>query len=150
MFCLLYICIIYIVNIYVYIYCKKRKGKRSCRELLTAVVSLARNHSYYILHKIIIVTTGGTVVKSPAASAGDAEDMGLIPGLGRSPEGGNGSPLENSCLENPVDRGPWWATARGVAEEPDTTYALMHTLMTVIFTEYLFCVRNYSRQENVY
>ena len=107
MFCLLYICIIYIVNIYVYIYCKKRKGKRSCRELLTAVVSLARNLSYYILHKIIIVTTGGTVVKSPAASAGDAEDMGLIPGLGRSPEGGNGSPLENSCLENPVDRGPW-------------------------------------------
>ena len=40
--------------------------------------------------------------------------------------------------------------SRGVAEEPDTTYALMHALMTVIFTEYLFCVRNYSRQENVY
>ena len=74
MYCLLYICIIYIVNIYVYIYCKKRKGKRSCRELLMVVVSLAHNHSYYILHKIIIVMTGGTVVKNPAASAGDAED----------------------------------------------------------------------------
>ena len=74
MYCLLYICIIHIVNIYVYIYCKKRKGKRSCRELLMVVVSLAHNHSYYILHKIIIVMTGGTVVKNPAASAGDAED----------------------------------------------------------------------------
>ena len=45
------------------------------------VVSVAHNHSYYILHKIIIVMTGGTGVKNPPASAGDAEDLGLIPGL---------------------------------------------------------------------
>ena len=40
--------------------------------------------------------------------------MGLIPGLGRSPGEGNGNPLEYSCLENPMDRGDWWATVHGV------------------------------------
>ena len=53
---------------------------------------------------------GGAVVKSPPATAGDAGDTGSIPGLGRSPGGGNGSPLQYSCLENPMDRGAWWAT----------------------------------------
>ena len=43
-------------------------------------------------------------------SASNAEDLGLIPGLGRSPEEGNGYPLQYSCLENPMDRGGWWAT----------------------------------------
>ena len=40
----------------------------------------------------------------------------LIPGLGRSPGEGNGNPLQYSCLENPMDRGAWWATVRGVAK----------------------------------
>ena len=40
--------------------------------------------------------------------------MGLIPGLGRSPGGGHGNPLQYSCLENPMDRGAWWATVHGV------------------------------------
>ena len=52
--------------------------------------------------------------KNLPASAGDAGDLGLIPGLGRFPGGGNGSPLQYSCLENPMDRGVWWATALGV------------------------------------
>ena len=43
---------------------------------------------------------GGSVVKNPPASARDAEDMGLIPGSGRSPGEGNGNPLQYSCLEN--------------------------------------------------
>ena len=38
----------------------------------------------------------------------------LIPGLGRSPGEGHGNPLQHSCLENPVDRGAWWATVHGV------------------------------------
>ena len=46
-----------------------------------------------------------------ACNAGDA---GLIPGLGRSPRAGNGNLLQYSCLENPMDRGPWWATVHGV------------------------------------
>ena len=43
-------------------------------------------------------------------------DEGLIPGLGRSPGGRNGNPLQNSCLENPMDRGAQWATIHGVAK----------------------------------
>ena len=56
------------------------------------------------------------VVKSPRASAGDVRDAGLISGLGRSPGGGHGNPLQHSCLENPVDRAAWWATVHEVAE----------------------------------
>ena len=48
-------------------------------------------------------------------SACNAGDPGLIPGLGRSPGEGNGNPLQYSCLENPTDRGAWWATVHGVA-----------------------------------
>ena len=56
------------------------------------------------------------VIKKPPASAGDVRDVSLIPGSGRSPGGGNGNPLQYSCLENPMDRGAWWATAYRVAE----------------------------------
>ena len=53
------------------------------------------------------------MVKYPPANAGDA---GLVPGLGRSPGEGNGNPLQYSCLENPMERGAWWATVYGVAK----------------------------------
>ena len=49
------------------------------------------------------------VVKNPPANAGDIRDVGLIPGSLRSPGGGHGNPLWYSCLENPMDRGAWWA-----------------------------------------
>ena len=52
------------------------------------------------------------VVKIPSASAGDG---GLTPGWGRSPGGGRGNPLQYSCLDNPMERGMWWATVHGVA-----------------------------------
>ena len=61
------------------------------------------------------------VVKKLPASVGDARDVGSIPGLGISPEGGNGNPLQYSCLENPMDRGAWWATVHGVVQESDMT-----------------------------
>ena len=51
------------------------------------------------------------VVKNPPANAGDSRDTGSIPGSGRSPGEGNGNPLQYSCLENPMDRGAWQATA---------------------------------------
>ena len=54
------------------------------------------------------------VKNQPAHTAGDA---GSIPGSGRSPEEGNGNPLQYSCLENPMDREAWWATVHGVTEE---------------------------------
>ena len=56
------------------------------------------------------------VVKNPSANAADATEAGSIPGLGRSPGGGNGNPLQYSCVENPMDRGAWWATVHGTAE----------------------------------
>ena len=56
------------------------------------------------------------MVKNLPAKAEDIRGMGSIPGLGRSPGGGNGNPLQYSCLENPMDRGAWWATVHGVAK----------------------------------
>ena len=56
------------------------------------------------------------VVKNLVANAGDARDMGLIPGSERSPGGGHGNPLQYSCLENPMNRGAWQATVHGVAK----------------------------------
>ena len=53
-----------------------------------------------------------------------AGDVGLIPGSGRSPGGGNGNTLQYSCLGNPMDRGPWLATVRGATKESDMTECL--------------------------
>ena len=55
-------------------------------------------------------------VKNLPANAGDVRDAGSIPGSGRSPREGNGTPLQYSCLENPMDRGAWWATVPGVTK----------------------------------
>ena len=52
--------------------------------------------------------------KAFAYNAGDTGDSGLIPGLGGSPGGRNGNPLQYSCLENSMDREAWWATVHGV------------------------------------
>ena len=56
------------------------------------------------------------MVKHPPANAGDAGDLGLIPGSGKSPGGRDGNPLQYSCLENPLGRNGWWATVHGVAK----------------------------------
>ena len=58
-------------------------------------------------------------VEKSACNAGDVRDMSYtssVPESGRSPGEGNGSPLQYSCLENPVDRGAWWAAVHGVAK----------------------------------
>ena len=59
---------------------------------------------------------GGSVAKEATFSELEAGDMGLIPGLGRSPGGGHGNPLQYSCWGNPMDRGAWWATVHGVSK----------------------------------
>ena len=57
--------------------------------------------------------SGGSVVKNLPANA---QDKDLISGLGGSPGGGNGNPLQYFCQDKPVDRGAWWATVHGVAK----------------------------------
>ena len=59
---------------------------------------------------------GSAVMNLPA----DAGDPGSIPGLGRTSGKVNGNPLQYSCLENPMDRGAWWATVHGVTKGSDT------------------------------
>ena len=59
---------------------------------------------------------GAPVTQNLPANAGDARDVGSIPSSGGSPRGGSGNPLKYSCLENPMDRGAWWATVHSVAK----------------------------------
>ena len=56
------------------------------------------------------------VVKDLYADAGDMRDAGSVPGVGRSPGGGYGNPLQYFCLENPTDRGTWRVTVHGVTK----------------------------------
>ena len=65
------------------------------------------------------------MVKNPPANAGDIRDQGLIPGLERSPAGGNSNPFQYSCLENPMDRGLWLETVHSIAKS--RTSDLAHT-----------------------
>ena len=81
----------------------------SDRNILTAVMVLLKELRSRVTNKYYFC--GGSVVKNPPAKA---EDAGSIPGLGRCPGGGNGSPLRYSCLGSLMDRGAWQAT--GVAK----------------------------------
>ena len=63
------------------------------------------------------------MVKNLSADEGDVRDLDSIPGLGRSPGGGHGNPVQYSCLENSIDRGAWRATVHGVTES-DMTEAI--------------------------
>ena len=65
------------------------------------------------MYMCVLGFPGGSVTKESACSVGEP---GSIPGLGRSPEEGNGNPLQCSCLENSTDRGAWQATVHGVAK----------------------------------
>ena len=79
------------------------------------------------------------VVKNPTANAGDTRDLGLIPGWRRSPGGGHGNPLQDSCLENPMDRGAWWATVHRVAKS-QTQLKRLHANMhffCLFFSKYM-------------
>ena len=67
-----------------------------------------------LVYYINLCFPGGSVVKNPPASTGDAGDVGSIPGSARSPGEGNGNPLQYSCLGNTMDREAWQATVHGV------------------------------------
>ena len=68
---------------------------------------------------------GVALVKCLPANAGNVRDLGFIPGLGRSPGGGNGNPLQYSCLENAIDRGPWWAVVHRVTKSRLHTHIIL-------------------------
>ena len=61
------------------------------------------------------------MVENPPANAGNVRDSGSIHGSGGSPRGGHGNPLQYSCLENPMDRGAWWASVHVSHTELDMT-----------------------------
>ena len=71
-------------------------------------------HTHTLWHSVSKGFLGSSVVKNLPANAGEAGDAGLIPGWRRSPGEGNGNQLKYSCLENPMDRGAWWATVCAV------------------------------------
>ena len=73
---------------------------------------------WYLIFKVDMYRTSQVVlvVKNPSANAGDIRDTGLIPGWRTSLGGGNVNPLQYSCLENPINRGAWWATVHRVAK----------------------------------
>ena len=93
----------------------KLVGKRKylCRDVYYNLSQLP--HSWRFNAGWFFIWTGGSVVRNLPANAGDASS---IPGSGRSPGGGHGNSLQYSCLENPMDRGTWWATVHGVAKSP--------------------------------
>ena len=72
------------------------------------IFSFVRN-----LHTVLCASLVAQAVKEPACNVGD---LGLIPELGRSLGEGNVNPLQYSCLENPMDKGAWWARVHGVAK----------------------------------
>ena len=83
-------------------------------------------HTHNSLDFIPATPHSGAVVKNLPANAGNTGEVGSIPGWGRSPGEGHGTPLQYSCLENPMDRGAWWATVCGVSDS-QTRHAHTHT-----------------------
>ena len=84
--------------------------------LAFSLILLTQHLAFTIMHDVTYgygLFSGGSEGKESAYSAGD---LGLIPGLGRSPGEGNGYPLWYCCLENSMDRGAWWATVYGVSK----------------------------------
>ena len=119
-----------------------RSGSASrCNPQVTWVISaqkiIVETQVYFAVLQESGASQVALVVKNPPANTGDIRDMGSIPGLKRSPGGGQGSPLQYSCLENPMDRGVWWATIYEVAKSWTQLKRLMHTrvrLSPTIFT----------------
>ena len=85
-------------------------------ELLPAQRKQSGAQRPLILNQDILSPGNGSAGKESACNAGDRGDTGLIPRSGKSPGGGNGNPLQYSCLENPMDRGAWQAIIHGVAK----------------------------------
>ena len=80
-----------------------------------SLIKLKKNHKIINISLMVqwLRFPSGAMAKNLPANTGDIKDVGSIPGLGISPGGGHGNPPQYSCLENPMDRGAWWATVHG-------------------------------------
>ena len=85
---------------------------------ISTILSNLHSHSKFsnCSYNTLWAFPSGSVGKESACNAGEARDMGLISGSGRSPGEGHSNPLQCSCLENPMDRGAWWAAVHRVAK----------------------------------
>ena len=88
------------------------------------------------IHYHILDFPGVSVVKNPPAIAGDARDVGLIHGLGRSLGEGNGNPTQYSCLENPMDRGVWRSRDHGAAKSQTRLSTHVHHIYMISNVQY--------------
>ena len=93
------------------------------------------------------------MIKNPPANAGDVRNTGSIPGLGRSPGGEHGNPLQYSCLENPMNRGAWWDMVHWVAKSQTRLKQLRTNIkysqvirMWTSLGGALFCYSSYCRE----
>ena len=81
------------------------------------MVLFNENNQKYIVSSTLVDNTSFSAVKNLPANIGETGDVVSIPGLERFPAGGNGKPLQCSCLGNPMDRGSWRATVHGVSKK---------------------------------
>ena len=90
------------------------------------------------------------VVKNPTANARNVRDPGSMPGLGRSPEGRHGNPLQYSCLENPIHRGGWWGTVRKVAKSQTRLNQLSTAqhILDILFHDARHIAKSWTRLRN--
>ena len=93
---------------------------------------------------------GGSVVKNLPADVGDVRDFGLIPGSERSSAEGNGNPLQYSCLENPMERGAWWANSPWNCKELNTAEHSCNTDTTQNEPQKNYAERKKSNQKEYY
>ena len=89
---------------------------RALKHVILAELQDSPTELTLLLSSLLFGFPGSSSSKELPCNAGDTRDLGLIHGLGRSPGVGNGNLLQDSCLENPMDRGAWWATVHGVAK----------------------------------
>ena len=95
---------------------RANKSATSAISIGLLIESWVKRNCLWIRYCLLWVSQVVLVVKNSPDNVGDIRDAGSIPGLGRSPGGGHGNPLQYSCLENPMDRGAWRAAVHRVAK----------------------------------
>ena len=107
------------------------------KKYMTGILSVIPSNREWLPYQLKVRTSflGSTSGKESVCQCRRCKRLGLIPGLGRSPGGGHGNPLQYSCLENPIDRGAWWATFHGVAKSQTRLKQLsIHAAQSVLPT----------------